>query len=60
LRRAGPGRSAHLPFIDEYLDAAGIRDAGKTPVFRSTAGRTGVLTDMPMRVDAARTAEAGL
>jgi hypothetical protein len=21
-------------FIDEYLDAAGIRDAGKTPVFR--------------------------
>jgi site-specific recombinase XerD len=53
-------------FLDEYLDAAGIRGAGKTPLFRSTSGRTGILTDRPMhRVDAyqmvrRRTAEAGL
>jgi site-specific recombinase XerD len=53
-------------FLDEYLDAAGIRGSGKTPLFRSTSGRTGILTDRPMhRVDAyqmvrRRTAEAGL
>jgi integrase len=53
-------------FLDEYLDVAGIRDGGKTPLFRSAAGRTGILTDRPMhRVDAyqmvrRRTAEAGL
>jgi site-specific recombinase XerD len=52
-------------FIDEYLAAAGIRDDGKTPLFRSAIGKTGVLTDKPMnRVDAyrmirRRTAEAG-
>ena len=53
-------------FLDEYLDAAGIGDQDKTPLFRSTSGRTGALTDRPMhRVDAyqmvrRRTAEAGL
>jgi site-specific recombinase XerD len=53
-------------FLDEYLDAACIRDHGKTPLFRSAAGRTGILTDRPMhRIDAyqmvrRRTAEAGL
>ena len=53
-------------FLDEYLDAAGIGDQDKTPLFRSTSGRTGILTDRPMhRVDAyqmvrRRTAEAGL
>jgi integrase/recombinase XerD len=47
------------------LAAAGIRDDGKTPLFRSAIGKTGVLTDKPMnRVDAyrmirRRTAEAG-
>jgi site-specific recombinase XerC len=52
-------------FIDEYLTAAGIRDDGKGPLFRSAVGRTGLLTDTPMnRVDAyrmirRRTAEAG-
>jgi site-specific recombinase XerD len=52
-------------FVDEYLAAAGIRDDGKTPLFRSAIGKTGVLTDKPMnRVDAyrmvrRRTAEAG-
>jgi hypothetical protein len=40
-------------FLDEYVVAAGIRDRDKTPLFRSAAGRTGVLTDRPMhRVDA--------
>jgi site-specific recombinase XerD len=53
-------------FLDEYLDAAGIRAGGKTPLFRSALGRTGMLTDRPVhRIDAyqmvrRRTAEAGL
>jgi integrase len=53
-------------FLDEYVDAAGIRDGGRTPLFRSARGRTGILSDRPMhRVDAyqmirRRTAEAGL
>lgn len=42
-------------YLDAYIDAAGIRDAGKAPLFRSAAGRTGALTDKPMnRVDAWR------
>jgi site-specific recombinase XerC len=53
-------------YLDEYLDAAGIRGQEKSPLFRSTIKRTGVLTDRPMhRVDAylmvrRRTSEAGL
>jgi integrase len=53
-------------FLDEYLAAARIREVGKIPLFRSAAGRTGMLTNRPMhRVDAyqmvrRRTAEAGL
>jgi integrase len=40
-------------FLDEYLAVAGIRENGKTPLFRSALGETGVLTDKPMnRVDA--------
>jgi integrase len=52
-------------FIDEYLAAAGIREDGKTPLFRSASGKTGMLTDKPMnRIDAyrrvrRRAAEAG-
>jgi len=52
-------------FIDEYLAAAGIREDGKTPLFRSAIGKTDVLTDKPMNpVDAyrmvrRRTADAG-
>ena len=51
-------------FLDEYLDAAGLRGNGKGPLFRSTAGRSGTLTATAMnRVDAyrmirRRTAEA--
>ena len=53
-------------FIDEYLAAAGIRDGGRAPLFRSAIGRTGMLTGKPMdRIDAyrmvrRRTAEADL
>jgi hypothetical protein len=52
-------------FLDEYLEASGIRGDGKTPLFRSAAGKTGRLTENPLhRVDAyqmirRRTAEAG-
>jgi site-specific recombinase XerD len=66
------GKSHDMPahhkleqFLDEYLDAAGIRNQDKTPLFRSTTGRTGILTDRPMhRTDAyqmirRRTAETG-
>jgi integrase/recombinase XerD len=42
-------------YLDAYIDAAGIRDAGKAPLFRSAAGRTGKLTEKLMnRVDAWR------
>jgi len=52
-------------YLDAYIDAAGIREEKKTPLFRSAAGKTGRLTDNAMhRVDAyqmirRRTAEAG-
>jgi len=39
-------------YLDAYIEAAKIRDAGKAPLFRSAAGRTGMLTEKPMnRVD---------
>jgi integrase/recombinase XerD len=42
-------------YLDSYIEAAGIRDAGKAPLFRSAAGRIGTLTEKPMnRVDAWR------
>ncbi|MGB8897821.1 MAG: hypothetical protein WCC90_00565 [Methylocella sp.] len=42
-------------YLDSYIEAAGIRGGGKTPLFRSSIGRTGRLTDRPMnRVDAWR------
>src|SRR5208282_3863996 len=53
-------------YLDSYIEAAGIRDAGKAPLFRSAVGRTGTLTEKPMnRVDAwrmiqRRAAELGL
>jgi hypothetical protein len=34
---------AHLDSYIEYIEAAGIRDGGKSPLFRSAAGRTGTL-----------------
>ena len=42
-------------YLDAYIEAAGIRDDGKAPLFRSAVGRTGALTAKPMhRVDAWR------
>jgi site-specific recombinase XerD len=42
-------------YLDSYIESAGIRDGGKAPLFRSAAGRTGMLTEKPMnRVDAWR------
>src|SRR5471030_521337 len=42
-------------YLDSYIESAGIRDGGKSPLFRSAAGRTGTLTDKPMnRIDAWR------
>jgi integrase len=39
----------------QYLDAAGIRGQGRTPLFRSTIGKTGILTSLPMhRIDVYR------
>jgi hypothetical protein len=61
LQKQGLG----FQFIDEYMAAAGIREDGKTPLFRSAMGKTGVLTDKAMnRIDAyrmvrRRAAEAG-
>jgi integrase len=52
-------------FLDEYLDAAGLRGDGKGPLFRCAAGKCSTLTATAMtRVDAyrmirRRTAEAG-
>ena len=52
-------------FVDEYIAAAGIRDDGRGPLFRTARGKTGELTSELMhRVDAyrmirRRTAEAG-
>jgi site-specific recombinase XerC len=42
-------------YLDAYIEKAGIRDSGKSPLFRSAAGRTGTLTDKPVnRIDAWR------
>jgi site-specific recombinase XerD len=42
-------------YLDAYIEAAGIGGEGKSPLFRSAAGRTGALTENPMhRVDAWR------
>jgi integrase/recombinase XerD len=41
--------------MDAYIDAATLRDSGKTPLFRSAVGRTGLLTDKAMhRIDSYR------
>src|SRR4051812_13734556 len=53
-------------YIDDYLAAAGIRSQGRSPLFRSTIGKTGVLTGFPMhRIDVwrmirRRVADAGM
>ena len=42
-------------YLDAYINAAGIREEARSPLFRSAAGRSGELTDKPMnRIDAYR------
>ena len=54
-RHEMPAHHSLEAYLDAYIEAAGIRDGGKAPLFRSAAGRSGTLTDKPMnRVDAWR------
>src|SRR6266849_4713184 len=54
-RHEMPAHHTLEEYLNAYIEAAGLRDSGKSPLFRSAAGRTGVLTDNPMhRVDAYR------
>jgi site-specific recombinase XerD len=54
-RHEMPSHHTLEAYLDTYIEAAGIRDSGKAPLFRSAAGRTGKLTEKPMnRVDAWR------
>jgi len=54
-RHEMPAHHTLEAYLDSYIEAAGIRDGGKAPLFRSAAGRTGTLTEKPMnRVDAWR------
>jgi site-specific recombinase XerD len=54
-RHEMPAHHTLEAYLDAYIEAAGIRDGGKAPLFRSAAGRTGALTEKPMnRVDAWR------
>ena len=55
-----PPITTSRPYLDAYLNAAGIRGAKKTPLFRSTLGRTKKLTTNPMaRVDVYRMVRRG-
>jgi integrase/recombinase XerD len=54
-RHEMPAHHTLEAYLDAYIDAAGIRGDGKSPLFRSAVGRTGTLTSTVMdRVDAWR------
>lgn len=54
-RHEMPAHHTLEDYLDAYIDATGIRDNGKSPLFRSAAGRTGMLTENVMnRIDAYR------
>jgi integrase len=54
-RHEMPAHHTLEAYLDTYIEAAGIRDGTKTPLFRSAAGRTGILTETAMnRIDAYR------
>ncbi len=54
-RHEMPAHHTLEAYLDAYLDAAGLRDQGKSPLFRSATGRTGMLTAHAMdRIDAYR------
>src|SRR6266478_7017089 len=54
-RHEMPAHHTLEAYLDAYLDAAGLRDSGKSPLFRSAVWHTGTLTARAMhRVDAYR------
>ena len=54
-RHEMPAHHTLEAYLDAYIEAAGIRDNGKSPLFRSAAGRTGMITESAMhRIDAYR------
>jgi site-specific recombinase XerD len=54
-RHEMPAHHTLEAYLDAYIDAAGIRGDGKSPLFRCAVGRTGTLTSTMMnRVDAWR------
>jgi site-specific recombinase XerC len=54
-RHEMPAHHTLEAYLDAYIDAAGIREDKKSPLFRSAAGRSGALTETAMnRVDAWR------
>jgi hypothetical protein len=52
-RHEMPAHHTLEAYLDSYIEAAGIRDGGKAPLFRSAVGRTGALAsetgDTPQR-----------
>jgi hypothetical protein len=58
-RHEMPAHHTLEAYLDAYIDAAGLRGDGKSPLFRSAVGRTGALTAAAMnRVDAWRMGDA--
>jgi site-specific recombinase XerD len=54
-RHEMPAHHTLEAYLDAYLDAAGIRDRGKSPLFRSAVWHSSTLTDKAMhRIDAWR------
>lgn len=54
-RHEMPAHHTLEAYLDAYLDAATLRDSGKSPLFRSAVRRTGTLTEKAMhRIDAYR------
>jgi integrase len=54
-RHEMPAHHTLEAYLDAYIDAAGLRDSGKTPLFRSAVWHSGTLTDKAMhRIDAYR------
>jgi site-specific recombinase XerD len=54
-RHEMPAHHTLEAYLDAYLDAAGIRDSAKSPLFRSAVWHSGMLTEKAMhRIDAYR------
>ncbi len=54
-RHEMPAHHTLEAYLDAYIDAAGLRDSGKSPLFRSAVWHSGTLTDKAMhRIDAYR------